>query len=65
MWSAAGFLMSRGCRVFTVHVTRMDRKPIEYMGKNCMNNFIEVIKGLEKEIVAKVESNCPMNPLTN
>jgi hypothetical protein len=50
---------------FIVHVTGMDRKPIEYRGKNCVNKFIEVIKGLEKEIVAKVESNCPMNPLTN
>jgi hypothetical protein len=48
-----------------VHVTGMDRKPLEYRGKNCVNKFIEVIKGLEKEIVAKVESNCPMNPLTN
>jgi hypothetical protein len=50
---------------YTVHVTGMDRKPIEYRGKNCVNKFIEVIKGLEKEILAKVDSNCPMKPLTN
>ena len=30
-----------------------------------MNNFIEVIKGLEKEILAKIDSNCLMKPLTN
>jgi hypothetical protein len=43
----------------------MDRKPVEYRGKNCVTKFIEVIKGLEKDILAKVESNCPMNPLNN
>jgi hypothetical protein len=50
---------------FTVHVTGMDRKPVEYRGKNCVTKFIEVIKGLEKDILAKIESNCPMSPLTN
>jgi hypothetical protein len=50
---------------FTVHVTGMERKSIEYRGKNCVNKFIEVNKGLEKEILAKVESNCPVKTLTN
>ena len=50
---------------FTVHVLGMDRKPVEYRGKNTVKKFIETIKGLEKVIIAKVESNCPMKPLTN
>jgi hypothetical protein len=50
---------------FTMRVTGMDRKPIEYRGKNCLNKFIKVMKGLEKEILAKIDSNCLMKPLTN
>jgi hypothetical protein len=54
---------------FTVYVTRPSKfvKPIEYRGKDCINKsfkFIEVIKGLEKQIVAKsAQSNCPMKAL--